>query len=129
MIYATYISQLHGNETTTSVHGGRIQLANSKMFTPIKVRVGHVTSRLSLYAHAHVLVLFSHLSESLLDHLLLPIPFNPFEPGVEQQVLLGCQVSMLDVKLRTHPQVVVDFLYVRAYVVTGNAANTTGWLI
>ena len=82
------------------------------------------------YMHMYMyLYFFSHLSESFLNHLLLSIPFNPFEPGIEQQVLFRCQVSMLDVKRRTHPQVVVDFLYVRAYVVTGNAANTTGWLI
>ena len=71
-----------------------------------------------------------HLSESFLDHLLLSPPFNPFEPpGVEQQVLLGCQVSVLDVKLRTHPQMVVDFLDVCADVVAGNAANTAGRLV
>ena len=99
------------------------------MFIPIKVSVGYVTSRLSLHAHVHILVLFSHLSESFLDHLLLPIPFNSFEPGVEQQVLLECQVSMFDVKLRTHLQVMGDFLYVRAYVVAGNVSNSTGWFI
>ena len=70
-----------------------------------------------------------YLSESSFDHLLLSPPFNPFEPGVEQQVLLGCQVSVLDVKLRTHPQVVVDLLDVCPYVVASDAANTTGWLV
>ena len=70
-----------------------------------------------------------HLFESSLDDFLLPPPFNPFEPGVEQQVLLSRQVSVMDVKLGTHPQVVVDLLDIRANVIASDASNTTGWLI
>ena len=77
-----------------------------------------------MHMYMYILVLFSHLSESFLDHLLLSIPFR-----TAGALRMSSQVSMLDVKLRTHPQVVVNFLYVCTYVVTSNAANTTGWLI
>ena len=72
---------------------------------------------------------FFYLFEGFLDYLLLFPPFNPFEPGVEEQMFFGCQISMLDVKLRTHPQMVVDLLDVCTDVVAGNAANATGWLV
>ena len=72
---------------------------------------------------------FFYLSEGFLNYLLLPPPFNPFEPGIEEQVFFGCQISVLDVKLRTHPQMVVDLLDVSTYVVAGDAANAAGWLV
>lgn len=71
----------------------------------------------------------TYLSQCPLHHNLLPAASNPFEPGVEQQVLLCGQLGMLDVKLWTHPQVIVDVTDLRGEVITRYSGNAGCWLV
>ena len=65
----------------------------------------------------------SYLSEGTLNNFFFFASLSPLQPGIEQQMLLGCQVSVMDVKLRTDSQMVVDGIDIGCYVVTCYAGS------